>query len=52
MAPAIAAIIKSENMKYQAPPDDPVAVEVKASGCTSNISVSPISEKRPYKKYK
>lgn len=44
MAPAIAAMIKIEKRKNQAPPEELLADAEKASGCTSKISVSPISE--------
>lgn len=37
----------SAMMNIQAPPDEPWLTDVKASGCTSKISVSPISEYKP-----
>lgn len=48
MMPAIPAITRSEKKNISAPLDEPDCVDEKASGWTSNISVSPISEYIPW----
>jgi hypothetical protein len=45
--PLIAAMTKRDRMKYQAPPEDLLETVENASGWTSKISMSPISEYSP-----